>query len=1190
MGSSPPKVGTRPIIDFTVRWLGVGPITVKVLLDTGAAVALLSEDFVRRFQVPKVKRDVPLYIYDVAGRIVEGSGQAFTFPLLLQHKEHVTTETFEIAPVDKGCDVVLPYWWIARHRPSGLWEGPSHLTFDSKFCREKCSESEAESFSIEYDESLLDYCEDPSAVGFIGTIVMKDNETVINLEASVPTRYHAYLSVFSHEAADSLPPHRSFDHAIDLKPGEQPPWGPIYPLSQKELDQLREWLEDMLKSGKITPSKSPGGAPILFVPKPHGRGLRLVVDYRGLNKATVLNRYPLPLMSELRDRIVGAKIFTLIDLKSGYNLVRIKEGDEWKTAFRTRYGHYEFLVMPFGLANAPATFQNMMNDIFRDLLDHGVLVYIDDILIYSETEEEHERLVLEVLKRLKENQLAAAVDKCYWHKASVEYLGYIISGDGISMSSEKVQTVLNWQSPKCVRDVQSFLGFANFYRRFIEGFSKICRPMTDSIRGDKRNFNWSLECEEAFNELKRRFTTAPILEHYDPTLPCIIETDASDFAIGAILSQPHGKRLHPVAFMSRKMDKAELNYEIYDKEMLAVVVAFKEWRRYLEGAMHKIQVYTDHKNLEYFANAKTLNRRQARWAQELAAYDFKIIYRPGTKNGKPDALSRRPEFRPQGGAGDELQPVHRLLKPGQLDLSADHVEELVVSSARLRELPRVKFDQKFLGDIVAAGHKDPEWESTFVDLNNGQVIKNITLEDGVLYYRHRLWVPDANGLRLEVAQNDHDSKVAGHFGIDKTVELIKRNYFWPDMDKWISEYVSTCDNCQRNKGARHRRYGLLQPLELPYAPWQSISMDFIESLPLSDGCVSIWVVVDRFTKMAHFIPLKDEAKRSKDLARVFLREVWRHHGLPSDIVSDRDARFTSQFWADLTAILNIRLRMSTAFHPQTDGQTERVNQTVEAYVRAFCNHEQSDWAELLPMAEFAYNNSTTSGIGMSPFYANYGFDPQTNWPVEREVRNPASRLYSHWLKRVHDSCAEGLRKAQAQMSKYYDRKAMKPPVLKVGDKVMLNGKNLNTRRPTRKFDHKMQGPFIVEKILPSKLAYQLKLPEKWRIHNVFHVSLLEPYRQATDPSRQQPEPDQVLRDAEDIDIPDEEIYEVEAILDSTENLQTGQVKYLVKWSGYENEEDWTLEPYENMLDGEAKRMVREFHIRYPDAPRDKRVL
>jgi len=349
-------------------------------------------------------------------------------------------------------------------------------------------------------------------------------------------------------------------------------------------------------TGKIKRSTSLAGSPILFVPKPHRRGLRLCVDYRALNKITIPNRYPLPVMQELQDRVQGAQWFAKMDLKNGFHLFRMRKGDEWKTAFRTRYGLFEFQVMPFGLTNAPSTFQDMMNHVLSDLLDVGVLAYMDDILVYAKTEKEQDRLVKEVLGRLQENGLAVSTEKFTWKAQEVEFLGYVIGRDGIKMAKGKVQAVLEWKTPESLTEVQSFLGFANFYRRFIQNYSRVARPLTELTKKERReDWAWNQEAQTAFEELKRRFTTAPILAHFDPTRQVIIESDASDFALGTVLSQrDEENRLHPVAFHSRKFQLAEINYEIHEKELLAIVDAFKHWRRYCEGAMHQIQVFSDH--------------------------------------------------------------------------------------------------------------------------------------------------------------------------------------------------------------------------------------------------------------------------------------------------------------------------------------------------------------------------------------------------------------------------------------------------------------------------------------------------------------------------------------------------------------------------------------------------------------------
>jgi hypothetical protein len=417
-----------------------------------------------------------------------------------------------------------------------------------------------------------------------------------------------------------------YDHRIELIEGSVSPFGPIYPLSEKELQTLREYLGKERAAGKIRRSQSPAGAPIIFVPKPDG-SMRLCVDYRGVNKLMVKDWTLLPLMSELRERLGRAKIFIKLDLKNGDNLIRIAEGDEWKTAFRTRYGLFEYLVLPFGLCNAPGTFQAMINKVLQELLDEGVIVYSDDILIYSEDEETHVVLVKKVLEKLRTNHLCASIKKSMFHAPEVEYLEYRISSEGIAMSPIKVKSIPNWAEPRSVKNVQQFLGFGNFYRRFMDGFSKVARPLTELTKQQaKKTFTWSEAAGSAFATLKRLFTEAPILVHFHPEKPTVVETDASDFALGAVLSQVQKtKRLHPVVYHSRKFKAAKIHYDVHDKEMLAIVTAFKEWEHMLKSVAGEISVYTDYKNLENFATSKVLTRRQARWSEHLAEFNCKVI-------------------------------------------------------------------------------------------------------------------------------------------------------------------------------------------------------------------------------------------------------------------------------------------------------------------------------------------------------------------------------------------------------------------------------------------------------------------------------------------------------------------------------------------------------------------------------------
>ena len=396
----------------------------------------------------------------------------------------------------------------------------------------------------------------------------------------------------------------------------------MYPLSQVELKTLQEFIDEHLRTGFIRSSSSPHGAPVLFARKKDG-SLRLCIDFRGLNKISKKDRYPLPFISDLLTTAGKARLYTTIDLRNAYYLVRIAEGDKWKTAFRTRYGSFEWLVMPFGLTNAPSAFQRFMNDIFSDLLDVHVIIYLDDILIYSDNPADHKKHVRKVLRRLRASGLFARPDKCHFSSDTIEYLGFVLSKDGLKMDPSKVQTIQDWLEPRKVKDIQSFLGFANFYRRFISDYSDIVVPLTRlTCKGIPWNF--SDAARTAFETLKSTFTSAPILTHWIPDKPLIVETNASDYALGAM--QTDSGEVHPVAFHSRTFTAPELNYDTHDKELLAIFEAFHVWRHYLEGSGIPIDVVTDHKNLEYFSTTKVLTCRQARWSEYLAQFNLVIRF------------------------------------------------------------------------------------------------------------------------------------------------------------------------------------------------------------------------------------------------------------------------------------------------------------------------------------------------------------------------------------------------------------------------------------------------------------------------------------------------------------------------------------------------------------------------------------
>ncbi|KAE8206768.1 hypothetical protein CF327_g7494, partial [Tilletia walkeri] len=987
------------------------------------------------------------------------------------------------------------------------------------------------------------------------------------IRASLPETYHDYVDVFRKSSADRLPEPRHYDHKIPLQPDTTPPCGPIYSVSEGEHQELRNYLKENLDKGFIRPSSSPAGAPVLFVPKPDGT-FRMCVDYRGINNITVKDRYAIPKIDDLLDRIRGSTIFSKIDLRGAYNLLRIFEGEEWKTCFRTRYGSYEYLVMPFGLCNAPSSFQRFMNDIFRDMVDVFVVIYLDDILIFSKTATEHEQHVKRVLERLRSTNLFAKAEKCEFSRDSVEFLGYRLSKDGVTMVVDKVNSVLSWPAPKTVKELQSFLGFASFYRRFIWRYSEIVAPLTALLRKNT-SWNWSERCQDAFDSLKKAFTSAPVLQHFDPAKPITVETDASDYAIAAVASQPdENGRLRPVAYRSRKMDPAELNYEIHDKEMLAIVDTLQEWRHLLQDPRHTVTIFTDHKNLEYFTTSKLLNRRQARWSMKLTEYDFKIIYRPGHQGGKPDALTRRPDYHPgtaQHHFAENNPHNHITLLPkGKHNFD----QAPAVSRATFAVEPNVDLYNR----IKNAYADDPTAQKILSKPSGDYTIDN----QGLILHKHRVYIPEP--LRIEIIKSRHDHHLAGHPGRRKTLSLLRRDYFWPSMRKMVEEYVDTCDPCARTKIPRHKTYGLLKSLHIPKRLWDDVAMDFIEGLPLSEGFDSILVIVERLSKMGLFIPCHSTIT-SQDLAQLYLKHVFSKHGRPKTIVSDRGSEFTSSFWRSLCQLLNIEQSLSTAYHPQTDGQTERVNQNLEQYLRLFTSYQQDDWSKLLPLAEFTYNNTEHSTTGVSPFFANKGFDPSfvimPNTVADTPAAHPQANDLVARLGELHQHLRGQIAEANEASKTAYDRKHLEAPDFHVGDLVMLSAKNIRSKRPTAKLDNRFLGPFKITARISSH-AYRLELPSSMRIHNVFHVSLLEPHKTNTFPGRVQDPPPPIEIDG-DIQ------YEVERIVDSKLDRRYGcQLRYRVEWSGYTGEDRYTWEGADQL---NCPHHVADFHRRHPDKPR-----
>ncbi|GJS02952.1 putative reverse transcriptase domain-containing protein [Tanacetum coccineum] len=574
------------------------------------------------------------------------------------------------------------------------------------------------------------------------------------------------------EDLPGLPPIRQVEFQIDLIPGAAPVARTPYRLAPSEMQELSNQLQELTDRGFIRPSTSPWGAPVLFVKKKDG-SFRMCIDYRELNKLTIKNRYPLPRIDDLFDQLQGSSVYSKIDLRSGYHQLRVREEDIPKTAFRTRYGHYEFQVMPFGLTNAPAVFMDLMNRVCKPYLDKFVIVFIDDILIYSRNEEEHANHLRIILELLRKEKLYAKFSKCDFWIHIVQFLGHLIDSQGLHVDPAKIEAVKNWTSPTTPTEVRQFLGLAGYYRRFIEGFSKIAKPLTKLTQKNK-SYIWGEEQESAFQLLKQKLCEAPILALPEGNDNFVVYCDASLQGLGAVLMQ----REKVIAYASRQLKPHEENYTTHDLELGAVIFALKIWRHYLYGT--KCTVFTDHKSLQHILRQKELNMRQRRWLELLADYDCEICYHPGKANVVADALSRKKRIKPLR-VRALILTVHPKLPSQILEAQNEALKEENVKNENLRGM-------------------DKSFEIR---------------PDGTRCIKNRSWLPLFGGLRDLIMHESHKSKYSIHPGSDKMYHDLKKLYWWPNMKAIIAEYVSKCLTCSRVKAECQKPSGLLVQPEIP---------------------------------------------------------------------------------------------------------------------------------------------------------------------------------------------------------------------------------------------------------------------------------------------------------------------------------------------------------------------------------------
>ena len=1405
-------VRSRPSSLFKLRG-SVGGTAATFLLDSGASTDFIDPAFAQKCGLTLSTSDRTVRLAD--GTVVAASGSAATTCTLASANGAPFTFNSTLTATPLGeYDAILGMSWLSTHdpligfrnrsitirdpaSPKKQWvlrplevvsdttpEVAQLATISMGALRKAMRRGEIEELFVVHitetdDAAPTTATGAPSGTGRATTLPASPGDTLSPVTDPVAKGLVKEFADVFPAALTELAPERGVAHRIELMPGSRPPAArPLRHQSAKDLGVMDEYLKEGVRSGQLRPSKSPYGSIALIVRKKDGTP-RVVIDYRALNEVTIKNKYPLPLMSEMFDRVHGAKFFSKIDLRSGFHQIRLAEEDCEKTAFRTRYGSYEYTVLPMGLCNAPGTFMQLMNDTFREFLDKCVLVFLDDILIFSKTREQHERDVRAVLERLRREKLYAKLSKCEFFKEEVEFLGHRIGAKGLAVSPDKIDAVRDWPPPRNVKDVQSFLGLAGFYRRFVKDFSKLALPITELTKGENE-FAWTARHDEAFAALKRALCSAPVLLIPDPTKPYTLNCDASDFAIGSVLQQDHGQGLQPVAYRSKKLTPAERNYDTREKEFLALVDACSHFRPYLHSDL-PFTLLTDHDSLKYHKTMPHISGRLARWIEKMAEFDYTIAHIPGVKNIPADAVSRRFDLKGEpteanawgSKAGtDALNAVLRrppmtadavaaarvaaraaattcpppdpdrplpnskgaIVMPAQQCTAATRkgpqcraftakgqycwnhlrsIEGLRIKKSSIpgaglglfadRDLPKgTRID--YTGDRVPLASErdggvyflqitqhaaidaartncgqgrwvndprgsDQRQNSEFVlytppgrprqacvrtrrpiqkgeeilikyggaywryqgvqsnrqrkaaqrarpharmrardndALNNltstqlssslTDVIRSAATADskyaalvaapptgfeavgGLLWKGTRLCVPDDRGLRTRILSDCHDSVTGAHFGRDKTLQAVKARFHWDGLTTMVEEYVATCDACQRNKPSQQATPGALMPLPLPERPCMEWTQDAVTGLPKTwRGHDAIQVYIERLCKIKHFAATRSTDGAS-ELAASFRHHVIRPHGIPEVIISDRDPRFTAHFYAELTKLLGITLRMSTARHAQTDGQSEREIRTLITALRAFCNEHQNDWDDYLDMLELGFNTTAQASTKASPYELLYGTRPRIPIDVALDdlgrSHNPAALDRAQRMRQAFQHARDSLLTAQERQAANANRHR-RSAAFSVGDQVLLSTEGLTLRDFTNKLCSRFVGPFLITRVVNAN-AYTLQLPPQLRaLHPTFNIDKLKAYRdgRATFPDRPQPfnrPPPAAVADSNG-----DEVWKVERIIASRKRGRA--IEYLTAWEGYPPEEN-TWEPRSSF----DARLLAEFHRSHND--------
>ncbi|KAF1313356.1 Pol protein, partial [Globisporangium splendens] len=742
-----------------------------------------------------------------------------------------------------------------------------------------------------------------------------------------------------------------------------------WPLPREQVEAIDEFFAKRALAGHVRESKSPHSSPTFCVRKATG-GWRIVHAFNKLNAATIPAQTPIPRKDVLIDSMGGSTVFSALDLMDGFYQILMRESDVPLTAVSTPSGMlWEWLVMPQGLKNAPATFNRLVTHLLRPHRAYAPS-YFDDIFVHSRAEGDlsavdvHKRHLRSVLQCLRDNSLYCNLKKCIFGASEIPILGCYVGKAGVRADPEKIKAIADWPIPKNVKDLRKWLGLANYLHKYSHNYAARVRPLTHLLKKDVE-WDWTNDVMNAFIDVKESLVRAPVLALPDHTKAFSVVCDASDFAIGcALMQKDDDGHERVVSYQSRLLKAAEKNYPVHDKELLAIKYALLKFRVHLLGATPFV-VYTDHASLRTAINSPHLSQRMARWLAFFSEFNFRVEYKPGKENVLADALSRRPDY--ESSVDNSADALCSERAPDLMHLSISRVQ------TKLKDNIQSLYPKDDECRLLIAHFDGSSKESLPAKLESK--LARFSYHDGLLWHQlsnfdyPRVYVPHDQDLKLSILHEFHDAPASGHLGREKTFLQVSNVFWWPHQYKWVANYVRSCEQCQRVKPAGKNK-APLHPLPIPQDCWKSVSMDFVFGFPEDKARnTGVVVFVDRLSKMVHVAPVRKHVT-AQETACLFLEHVFRYHGLPESIVSDRDPRFTAAFWRELFRLLGTDLAMSTADHPETDGQTERVNRVVEDILRSIAVDHPRDWSRWLPYAEFAINSSEHASTAVTPFYFN----------------------------------------------------------------------------------------------------------------------------------------------------------------------------------------------------------------------------